>query len=279
MKDFYYILGVDHNCSFNDIQSAYNKLSGKFNPDLNNGDRFFKSRFQELNEAYETLGNPYNRKQYDQQLNAFYNGQDQILISPPVPRRSRIGVGMTVILILLAFIIGDYIFQYFKKPAARKINESYVENLQPDTVVITHKRHHLSKIRLTNDSITRYHKFYSNLSQKNLAKVAGAKPVKQKYLVASKVVPFKHASLKSSKDSSKGQAEGRDNNGVLYTTYISPNATGVVNLRSQDAYSSPIFATIPANSKVSVLERGDTYYKVSFFNYTGYVPKWSLQIK
>jgi len=28
-----------------------------------------------------------------------------------------------------------------------------------------------------------------------------------------------------------------------------------------------------------VLERGDRYYKVRYNNNTGYVPKWTLQIK
>ena len=55
MKDYYYILGVDKNCSVEEIKKAYRKLSHKFHPDKNDGDTFFADRFKEINEAYETL--------------------------------------------------------------------------------------------------------------------------------------------------------------------------------------------------------------------------------
>src|SRR5882757_3453995 len=68
MKDFYYILGTDANCSFDEIKEAYRKLSKKFHPDLNQNDAYFESRFREIQEAYETLIDPSRRLIYDAAL-------------------------------------------------------------------------------------------------------------------------------------------------------------------------------------------------------------------
>lgn len=65
MKDYYYILGVKSNSTEKEIKSAYRKLSLKFHPDKNEGDKFFEERFKEINEAYEVLGDIQKRKEYD----------------------------------------------------------------------------------------------------------------------------------------------------------------------------------------------------------------------
>ncbi len=65
MNDFYYILGLDANCTSNEIKEAYRKLSKKFHPDLNQGDKYFESRFREVKDAYETLIDPVKRNRYD----------------------------------------------------------------------------------------------------------------------------------------------------------------------------------------------------------------------
>ena len=65
VKDYYYILGIDSNASENDIKKAYRKLSNKFHPDKNEGDKFFEDRFKEIQEAYETLSNNNKRILYD----------------------------------------------------------------------------------------------------------------------------------------------------------------------------------------------------------------------
>jgi len=65
MKDYYYILGLKSDASLDEIKKAYRKLSVKFHPDHNEGDKFFEERFKEINEAYKILGNEYKRKIYD----------------------------------------------------------------------------------------------------------------------------------------------------------------------------------------------------------------------
>lgn len=48
-----------------EIKTAYRKLSIKFHPDKNAGDRFFEERFMEIQEAYEVLSDSTKRQTYD----------------------------------------------------------------------------------------------------------------------------------------------------------------------------------------------------------------------
>jgi len=65
-KDYYASLGVTKSATGKEIKQAYRKLARKFHPDLNPGDKKSESRFKEINEAYEVLGDPDKRKKYDE---------------------------------------------------------------------------------------------------------------------------------------------------------------------------------------------------------------------
>lgn len=54
-QNYYYILGLDEGATLKEIKLAYRKLSKKFHPDLNPGDKFFEKKFKDINEAYEYL--------------------------------------------------------------------------------------------------------------------------------------------------------------------------------------------------------------------------------
>src|SRR5512137_3084388 len=65
-KDYYATLGVDKNATDKEIKGAFRKLARKYHPDVNPGDKAAESRFKEINEAYEVLGDPEKRKKYDE---------------------------------------------------------------------------------------------------------------------------------------------------------------------------------------------------------------------
>lgn len=62
MSDYYSVLGVDKDATAEQIKKAYRKLSLKYHPDKPQGDT---KKFQEINEAYDTLGDGQKRKAYD----------------------------------------------------------------------------------------------------------------------------------------------------------------------------------------------------------------------
>ncbi|MEI7585419.1 J domain-containing protein, partial [Runella sp.] len=65
MTNHYKTLGVSNFSSTNEIKTAYRKLSKKFHPDVNQGDKFFEERFKEIQNAYEALNDSNKRKILD----------------------------------------------------------------------------------------------------------------------------------------------------------------------------------------------------------------------
>src|SRR4051794_41910242 len=66
VKDPYKVLGVDKKASQDDIKKAYRKLARQYHPDHNAGDKSAEERFKEIQGAYDLIGDPDKRKQYDQ---------------------------------------------------------------------------------------------------------------------------------------------------------------------------------------------------------------------
>jgi len=67
-KDFYSILEVPRKATQAQIKSAYYKLSMKYHPDQNQGNREAHRKFVEIGEAYAALGQVESRRKYDIEL-------------------------------------------------------------------------------------------------------------------------------------------------------------------------------------------------------------------
>jgi len=305
MKDLYYVLGLDENCTLEQIKEAHRKLTKKFHPDLNEGDTYFASRFREVQEAYETLSDPVKRRRYDKKLQDMDTAARQGAYTPPKSQhqarpsdfkrhKTRPGAGMTIILLLVAIVVGVYLYKYLNKPKkiAPVAGNSTVVTVVP---VVTFKHHRKKNIA----GITAYNYPGNTLTDSESKKPSKAVPagkintkIKQVQAAYSNnltepqsAVHNNNLPVSSSPDYSSNPVEPlanknvTKNNRYLYATYIKTNVTGVVNMRKTDQFGSVITETIPENSKILVLQKGGVYYKVSFNNVVGYVPKWSLEVK
>ena len=72
--DYYQTLGVEKKASAEEIKKAYRKLARQYHPDRNPGDESAESRFKEISQAYDVLGDPEKRKQYDSGSGPFATG-------------------------------------------------------------------------------------------------------------------------------------------------------------------------------------------------------------
>jgi len=73
-SDYYKTLGVDKKASADEIKKAYRKLARQWHPDRNPGDAKAEERFKEISQAYDVLGDPEKRKQYDSGSGPFAAG-------------------------------------------------------------------------------------------------------------------------------------------------------------------------------------------------------------
>jgi molecular chaperone DnaJ len=63
--DYYVILGLEPGAAPAEIKRAYRRLARRYHPGINPGDRTAEAMFQRIAEAYGTLSDPDQRRQYD----------------------------------------------------------------------------------------------------------------------------------------------------------------------------------------------------------------------
>jgi molecular chaperone DnaJ len=72
--DYYKTLGVAKGASAEEVKKAYRKLARQYHPDRNPDDAKAEERFKEISQAYDVLGDPEKRKQYDSGTGPFATG-------------------------------------------------------------------------------------------------------------------------------------------------------------------------------------------------------------
>lgn len=79
-RDYYETLGVARTAKEDEIKKAHRKLARKYHPDLNPNNKQAESKFKEIQEAYDVLGDPEKRRKYDQLGANWKNGSE---FTPP----------------------------------------------------------------------------------------------------------------------------------------------------------------------------------------------------
>lgn len=64
-RDYYEVLGVQRECTEQDLKQAYRRLAIKYHPDKNPGDKEAEDKFKEIAEAYQVLSQSELRARYD----------------------------------------------------------------------------------------------------------------------------------------------------------------------------------------------------------------------
>ncbi len=64
-RDYYEVLGVTKGASDEEIKKAFRKMSKKYHPDLNPGNKEAEEKFKEVNEAYQVLSDADKKSRYD----------------------------------------------------------------------------------------------------------------------------------------------------------------------------------------------------------------------
>jgi curved DNA-binding protein CbpA len=73
MKNYYEVLGLENFVSIEEVKDAYRKLSKKFHPDVNGGEKIFEIKLKELEDVYNILGNKEEKGIYDKKLQSTLN--------------------------------------------------------------------------------------------------------------------------------------------------------------------------------------------------------------
>lgn len=65
--DYYEVLGLEKTATQEKIKARYRELAKQFHPDKNPGNQEAETKFKQVNDAYEVLGNETQRSAYDRE--------------------------------------------------------------------------------------------------------------------------------------------------------------------------------------------------------------------
>ena len=87
--DYYAVLGVSSAASAEGIKKAYRRLIKQYHPDLNPGSQEALDKAKEFNQAYDVLGKPERRKEYDRARERASTGGPEAGRNEEAERRAR----------------------------------------------------------------------------------------------------------------------------------------------------------------------------------------------
>jgi DnaJ-class molecular chaperone len=124
----YATLGLDRDCSFEQIRAAYRALAKQVHPDVNHGQAGALSRTQALNAAYEVLSDAEHRRRYDASrlIASSHEG-------PVRSRRPNRNISQDVSLRIDDFLRGVTLEVRVNDPANQDGPESYDLNVPANT--------------------------------------------------------------------------------------------------------------------------------------------------
>jgi len=138
-KDYYKILGLQPSASENEIKKAYKELTTLYLPDKAGNTKAAIERMNQINEAYETLGDLVKRKAYDAARASTYppptdSSSTRKISAPPVPGTDKTSIFneknffLKLLPHLIAFVVFLLVSVLYCQPAleGKVVNQSDV---------------------------------------------------------------------------------------------------------------------------------------------------------
>ena len=251
MKDLYYILGTDRNCTTTELNAAYQKLAGKLQPDERYPDHFLEDHFKEITEAYQILSDPDQRRKYDAAYKRNYQRRLYYF------KIKHLNVTASLALLLFTGLFGWYVMKVLNGDNKQRKVSVVTPSAQTSALIPPPVVHHRKKHKANVET-----------------------PIINQFAISAKDTVVRHtikpAPIIKINPAVAQQDTVQNRTSSSYFTHLQANATGVIYLHESPNYTSPVLNKIPDHSKVTVVEKGGQFYKVVFEDQTGYVPKWTV---
>jgi translocation protein SEC63 len=101
--DPYQILGIDSGAAVGEIKKAYRKLSLKYHPDKNIGDKLAEEMFMKIAKAYEALTDEVSKENYEKYGNP--DGKQSLEVSIGLPKIILENPKVVLVLYLIAMVV------------------------------------------------------------------------------------------------------------------------------------------------------------------------------
>lgn len=135
VENHYAALGLDRDCTLDDIRAAYRALAKMFHPDVNHAKTDAMARTQEINRAYTVLGDAAKRRAYDEEL-------DQLdkVSAKKHNRPTAVNINHDIHVSIQDLIRGATLTIHVNDPAHVSGEETYELEIPPETAPATRLR-------------------------------------------------------------------------------------------------------------------------------------------